>query len=316
MAPAPLEAALADLTPLCEHLVLFGAYPLTSLASEEPVRAWPAPWTRRSHSAVRCEQQRADPGCPEDAELHQTAAEGPVHQQQRGRLAQSLHHGPRAQAQHRPWTPHPLQDRIQPGGQGGPGPVGGFDGLSPVPDARLQVPLQGADAGELRMGPLIQQLAHHPALGTAHGAVGRIAAVPVRHRQGAAGLEHPQHLVGVALLVRHVGAGLHAPDGIESPAGCPVGQLQGERIHDGEAAGRQVRWGEVPCPGDLGRTDADAEDVETVVPGQDPGAATDAAAHVEHPAAGGSLSRPLQRTSSCTKAALAARKSRGPGGSP
>jgi prephenate dehydratase len=33
---APLDAALADLTPLCEHLVLFGAYPLTTLASEEP----------------------------------------------------------------------------------------------------------------------------------------------------------------------------------------------------------------------------------------------------------------------------------------
>jgi prephenate dehydratase len=32
----PLEGAIADLTPLCEHLVLFGAYPLTNLASEDP----------------------------------------------------------------------------------------------------------------------------------------------------------------------------------------------------------------------------------------------------------------------------------------
>jgi prephenate dehydratase len=32
---APLDAALADLTPLCEHLALFGAYPLTNLATEE-----------------------------------------------------------------------------------------------------------------------------------------------------------------------------------------------------------------------------------------------------------------------------------------
>lgn len=32
---APLDGAIADLTPLCEHLALFGAYPLTNLASED-----------------------------------------------------------------------------------------------------------------------------------------------------------------------------------------------------------------------------------------------------------------------------------------
>lgn len=32
----PLEQALAELQPLCEHLALFGAYPLTNLALEEP----------------------------------------------------------------------------------------------------------------------------------------------------------------------------------------------------------------------------------------------------------------------------------------
>ncbi|KEF42357.1 MAG: chorismate mutase [Cyanobium sp. CACIAM 14] len=31
----PLDRALADLTPLCEHLALFGAYPLTNLADDE-----------------------------------------------------------------------------------------------------------------------------------------------------------------------------------------------------------------------------------------------------------------------------------------
>jgi prephenate dehydratase len=31
----PLEGAIADLSPLCEHLALFGAYPLTNLAAEE-----------------------------------------------------------------------------------------------------------------------------------------------------------------------------------------------------------------------------------------------------------------------------------------
>jgi prephenate dehydratase len=30
--PTPLEAALAELVPLCEHLALFGAYPVTNLA--------------------------------------------------------------------------------------------------------------------------------------------------------------------------------------------------------------------------------------------------------------------------------------------
>jgi prephenate dehydratase len=33
--PAPLERALADLEPLCEHLALFGAYPLDDLSAEE-----------------------------------------------------------------------------------------------------------------------------------------------------------------------------------------------------------------------------------------------------------------------------------------
>jgi prephenate dehydratase len=32
----PLEAALLNLRPLCEHLALFGSYPLTNLATEEP----------------------------------------------------------------------------------------------------------------------------------------------------------------------------------------------------------------------------------------------------------------------------------------
>ncbi len=32
---APLDGAIADLTPLCEHLALFGAYPLTNLAAED-----------------------------------------------------------------------------------------------------------------------------------------------------------------------------------------------------------------------------------------------------------------------------------------
>jgi len=33
--PAALESALAELKPLCEHLALFGAYPLDDLSAQE-----------------------------------------------------------------------------------------------------------------------------------------------------------------------------------------------------------------------------------------------------------------------------------------
>jgi prephenate dehydratase len=36
-ASSPLDRALAELRPLCAHLVVFGAYPLTNLASEEAI---------------------------------------------------------------------------------------------------------------------------------------------------------------------------------------------------------------------------------------------------------------------------------------
>ena len=39
----------------------------------------------------------------------------------------------------------------------------------------------------------------------------------------------------------------------------------------------------------LGRADADAENVQSVIPRQDSGTATDAASHIQHPAAGGEL---------------------------
>jgi prephenate dehydratase len=33
--PAPLQQALEELQPLCEHLAVFGAYPLTTLEERE-----------------------------------------------------------------------------------------------------------------------------------------------------------------------------------------------------------------------------------------------------------------------------------------
>ena len=45
-------------------------------------------------------------------------------------------------------------------GRVGDRPVSGGDGQATVPGAGLQVSLQGSDAGELGVGPLIEQLAH------------------------------------------------------------------------------------------------------------------------------------------------------------
>ena len=139
--------------------------------------------------------------------------------------------------------------------------------------ALLEVLLQAANGGEFRMGPLLQQLAHHPALHPAHGA---IAPVPVSHGQQAPRFEHPQELVGIALLVGHVGAGLHTPDSVKTG----VRQLQSQGIHYGKAAA-QPRWGQGAGPFDLGRADADPHHLEAVVAGKDSGAAADAAAHIQ-----------------------------------
>ena len=140
------------------------------------------------------------------------------------------------------------------------------------------------DAGELRMGPLVEQLAHHPAFGGVHRAVHRITAIPVRHSQAAIGPQHPQQLIGKALLVRHVRTGFHAPYPIE----LLILQLEIEGIHHLKPAAESL-WRQVCGPLDLGRADADAEHIEAVITGQDPGASTDAAAHIQHPAAGWKL---------------------------
>ena len=149
----------------------------------------------------------------------------------------------------------------------------------------LEVGLERTDAGEFGMGPLFQQLAHHPALPPGHRPVGGIPAVPVRHREPPPGFQHPQQFIGVALLVGHVGAGFHTPHRIEAA----LVQFQGEGIHHGKAAMGQVGGGEGLRPGDLGRTDADPQHLQAVVAGQDPGTAADAAAHIQHPSPGGQL---------------------------
>ena len=202
-----------------------------------------------------------------------------MHQQDRGGFAQALQHRCRTQAQHCPRPAQALEDGVDPGGQGGGGPVAGCHGHAARTGAGLQVAAQRGDAGEFRVGPLFEQLAHHPALQAGHGAVGRVAAVPVRHRQPAARPQHPQQFIGVALLVGHVGTGLHAPHGVE--AAIRQGEIQG--IHHLEAAAGQAGGGQRRGAGDLGWTNADPKHVQTVIAGQDAGTAADAAAHVQHP---------------------------------
>ena len=67
------------------------------------------------------------------------------------------------------------------------------------------------------MGPLIEELTHVPPLHPTHFSCGGIATVPVRDHQQASRSEDPQQLVGVVLLVGHMGPGLHTPDRVEAP---------------------------------------------------------------------------------------------------
>jgi hypothetical protein len=48
---------------------------------------------------------------------------------------------------------------------------------------------------------------------------------------------------------------------------------------------RQLGWGQLLGPGDLGGADADPEHLKAIVAGKDAGTAADAAAHIEDPAA-------------------------------
>ena len=153
--------------------------------------------------------------------------------------------------------------------------------------AAFQVALQRLDACEFGMGPLLEQLLHHQAFKAVHGAVGRIAAVPIGHGQDTTGGENPEELVRVALLIRHMGAGFHAPD----PRKAGLWQLEGHGIHHGKLAA-QACWCEGAGPFNLQGADADTQDVEAVIAGQDAGAAADTATHVQHLGSGGELVEP------------------------
>ena len=67
-----------------------------------------------------------------------------------------------------------------------------------------------------------------------------------------------------------------------------VRQLQIQGIHDGEATGEPFRC-QFGCTTDLGRTDADSQNIEAIVTGQDPRATPNATANIQDAAAGWQL---------------------------
>ena len=98
--------------------------------------------------------------------------------------------------------------------------------------AVVEVLAEPLDAGEFRVGPLVEQLTHHPAFGSRHAAVRRVPAVPVGHCKQPSRAHHPQQLIGITLFVGHVGASLHTPDRIKAL----IGQLKIQGVHHLEAA--------------------------------------------------------------------------------
>ena len=79
-----------------------------------------------------------------------------------------------------------------------------------------------------------------------------------------------------------MGGGFHTPNGGKTP----IRQVEVEGVHHREAtAGCQGGWREGPCSGNLRLTDADPQHIQPIVPSQDAGTPTNAAAHVQHRAA-------------------------------
>jgi hypothetical protein len=124
---------------------------------------------------------------------------------------------------------------------------------------------------------LIQQLPHHQPFPKVQGLLPVVPLVPVGHHQDPPWLQHPQHLLGIAGLVRHVRPCLNGPHHIE--AGIGEGQVEGI-CH--LKLDRQIRGGELLGPLHLLRTDGDAGNDKAVVTGQDAAAPTNAAAHIQH----------------------------------
>ena len=84
------------------------------------------------------------------------------------------------------------------------------------------------------MGPLVEQLTHHPAFGSRHAAIGWVAAVPVGHSKQTPRAQCPQQFIGITLFIRHVWTGLHTPDRIKAL----IGELKIQGIHHLEMAGQ------------------------------------------------------------------------------
>jgi hypothetical protein len=125
-----------------------------------------------------------------------------------------------------------------------------------------------------------EQLAHHPAVRARSRAP---SAGSRRFRSATAssppGLEHPQQFVGIALLVGHVrGTASTAPDRVEAG----ICQLKGQGVHHRKAAGARPAGVRARARSIWPGLMPDAQHLEAVVAGQDPGAAADPAAHIQH----------------------------------
>ena len=142
--------------------------------------------------------------------------------------------------------------------------------------ACFQIAMEALDAGKLRVGPLRQQLVHHPAFRSVHLPIAGITAVPVGHSQAPPWLQHAKQFIGIALLIGHVGTCFDTPHRIE----VLVGELEIEGIHHREAAAEVFRR-EICGALHLGWADADAQHIKAIVPGKDASTTTDAAARIQ-----------------------------------
>ena len=99
-----------------------------------------------------------------------------------------------------------------------PGPIRGHH--RSLDQARCRQELgEPLDAGESRVGPLVQELAHDRALPEAQRRPPIVPLVPVRDHQHPARPQHAKQLAGKNRLVGHVGPCLDGPDHVEAGVG-------------------------------------------------------------------------------------------------
>jgi len=127
------------------------------------------------------------------------------------------------------------------------------------------------------LGPMVEQLTHHPALAARQRAV---AWIPRRFqwpRPACFRARARAQLIGVALLVRANGCGPAStlPDRIELTSARSRARAIIHRERQGRPAGV-----ELACPGDLGLADTDSQHFKSRNPAEDPGTARRCHTHI------------------------------------